>query len=180
MLVEGVEVKPLESCLKTFLEYTTTKKWSDIKDHLPRLAWNSHGYVLEIGVRSGISTAALLTGIKVNGGHLWSIDIEPCNVFSDDPDWTFILADSMNGEILELPRIFDVVFIDGNHELDYVLSDLIRFGLLAPKIFLHDTESFASVKQAIEHFLSLHPHYSVVYHSGSYGLAELTYGERSQ
>jgi predicted O-methyltransferase YrrM len=36
---------------------------------------------MEIGVRSGVSTSALLAGIEEHGGKLYSFDINNCDVF---------------------------------------------------------------------------------------------------
>jgi hypothetical protein len=73
------------------------KNWSDIQDHLPRLYEAAKGNCMEIGVRSGVSTSALLAGIEAHGGHLYSFDINHCDVFHGHPQWTFTkLTASLN------------------------------------------------------------------------------------
>jgi hypothetical protein len=89
--------------------------WTDMQDHLPYLFEMSHGKVLEIGVRGGASTSALLAGVESKGGHLWSVDINNCRLL-EHPDWTFIQADS-NAEkqkvLAEIPDALDLLFVDG-------------------------------------------------------------------
>jgi hypothetical protein len=54
------------------------REWSDIVDHLPRLYDEVTRYrepqIIELGVRSGNSTAAFLAAVEKVGGHLWSVD----------------------------------------------------------------------------------------------------------
>lgn len=72
--------------------------WSDVQGHLPFLyehaalprgitsrggdskgesiPWGKRKVILELGVRGGISTSALLAGVEKSGGHLWSVDVE--------------------------------------------------------------------------------------------------------
>jgi Methyltransferase domain len=187
MKVEGMEVTPYAlSPQLVYLRYLA--EWSDIQDHLPRLKEAAKGNVLEIGVRTGISTAALLTGVKLNGGHVYSVDIADCNVFPNDPDWTFRQFDSLNtGRSQALKNLgfdpaflndsgiipFDMVLIDGNHSFNACLTDLKRYGALAPRIFLHDSD-MESVREAIDVFMDEHKdEFSLTFYHGSNGLAEL-------
>lgn len=48
---------------------------SDIQHHLGLLFSLAKGNVLELGTRSGVSTAALLAGVERNGGFVYSVDI---------------------------------------------------------------------------------------------------------
>jgi len=113
---------------------------TDVHDHLPRLRELAQYNVLEIGVRFGASTAALLTGVEEKGGHVWSIDIEPCDfarsLFEGNPRWTFIRGDSK--EVFVDLRHIDLLFIDGDHSYEGVLADLRLYGPLARTIALHD------------------------------------------
>ena len=57
----------------------------------------ARGNVLELGVRAGVSTAALLAGVSDHGGHVWSVDRDDCApVFAGHPHWTFIQGDSLD------------------------------------------------------------------------------------
>jgi len=69
---------------------------SDISDHLPRLfqeADQPEVWVLELGVRSGNSTAAFLAAAEKNNGQVWSVDIARPRVpqeFFQSAYWTCI------------------------------------------------------------------------------------------
>jgi predicted O-methyltransferase YrrM len=150
-------------------------KWSDVQDHLPLLRKLARGNVMEIGVRSGVSTSALLAGIEDNGGKLYSVDINPCQAFSH-PDWIFIQTDSITGaEELKkmIPAELELLFVDGDHSYEGCLSDLNNFGPRAKTILVHDTISdFPGVIQAVKEFAASSGR-PVTYHEGSYGMAEI-------
>ena len=121
---------------------------SDIQDHLPILfneANRDMVTVLELGVRSGNSTAAFLAAAEKNGGHVWSVDISrprvPQEWFSSDI-WTFIEGDDL--EVADLmPDVVDVLFIDTSHAYRQTLAELELYAPLVRrggKIILHDTE----------------------------------------
>ena len=153
--------------------------WCDIQDHLPRLLDRAHGNCMEIGVRHSVSTAALLTGLEQHGGHLISFDIEDCSaLFHDHPQWTFYRMDSVNeSEAIKklLPEHLDLLFIDGDHSYQAVIADLYNYGARADCILLHDTDAqdFPGVLRAVRQYVeeSGRP---VTYHTGSYGMAEIT------
>ena len=148
------------------------KNWSDIQDHLPMLREAARGNVLEIGVRSGVSTSALLTGLEEHGGCLLSIDINDCPVFAGHPQWTFMKQDSRSAV---LGDAYDVVFIDGDHTYEGALADLENFGAKAKRIFVHDTDcpdTFPGVRKAVEQFVK-ETGRRVTWHHGSYGMAEI-------
>ena len=151
--------------------------WSDIQDHLSRLFEAARGNCLEIGVRSGVSTSALLAGIEEHGGHLWSVDINDCPAFHGHPQWTFRRADTVNDFTARelLSKEYDVLLIDGDHSYEGALSDLKNFGPLAKRIFVHDTAApdFPGVKKAVEEFVKQAKR-KVTYHAGSYGMAEIS------
>jgi Methyltransferase domain len=113
---------------------------TDIHDHLPRLLALAYGNILEIGVRFGVSTAALLYGIEFKGGHLWSVDTEDCSHLYSDPNWTFIREDSKNAAAIkpQLPDELQLLFIDGDHSYEGVKADLQNYGHLARVVALHD------------------------------------------
>jgi hypothetical protein len=122
--------------------------FSDIQRHLPRLRREARGAVLELGVRGGNSTAALLAGVEDRGGTVWSVDVDPvcAQVFAGHPQWRFACADSRDVDAVlavGLPDQLDLLFIDTLHEYDQVTSEL---ELWAPRvraggrILLHDAE----------------------------------------
>jgi len=121
--------------------------WSDIQDCLTRLHEAAARYprvrVLELGVRSGNSTAAFLAAAERADGHVWSVDVAPPGVpaeWADSGRWTFILGDDM---IITPPAgPFGVLFIDSSHRCAHTLAELRRFvPLIAPggTVLLHDT-----------------------------------------
>lgn len=119
---------------------------SDIVEHLEYLyntVVNSHAQVVvELGVRSGNSTAALLAAVELTGGHLYSVDI-------GFPDWplefyrskhsTLIIADDLKVAD-QMPDDIDILFIDTSHHYEQTLAELRLYGPRATTILLHDTE----------------------------------------
>jgi hypothetical protein len=153
------------------------QNWSDIQGHLPTLFDAAHGFCLEIGTRSGVSTSALLYGIEEHGGHLWSVDLNDCPVFKGHPNWTFIQGDSIKGaaELKNiLPEALDVLFVDGDHTKEGCLADLNNFGSMAKRILVHDSEApdYPGVRLAVEEYAKREGR-TVTWHSGSFGMAEL-------
>lgn len=126
---------------------------SDIKDHVPYFFDIAHGSILELGVRSGVSTSAFLFGLEEHrDGKLWSVDINPnCErLFRGHPNWKFICADS-----LELPKIvnagvpcfLNIIFIDTQHDYDYVMQQLVSWSPFVDKdgvILVHDVVRFCN------------------------------------
>ena len=148
--------------------------WSDIKDHMPRLRAAASGDCLEIGVRGGMSTSALLAGIEEHGGFLWSIDCNDCSgVFKGHPDWNFTQADTQ--KIDKCETVHDLVFIDGDHSYEGALHDLRVFGSRGDRVFVHDTEApdYPGVRRAVEDYVKESGR-TVIYHPGSFGMAEIT------
>ena len=135
----------------------------DIDMHATFLESVAKGNILEIGVRTGISTAAMLLGLELNGGHLYSLDISPdcVQAIGQHPQWTFIPADSKQvGEVLSrIPATLDILFIDGDHTYEGVKSDLDNYGYLVQSggsIVCHDVLSGydPGVRQAFDEFIS--------------------------
>jgi len=137
---------------------------SDIAEHLAWITAHARGKVMEIGVREGRSTAAILMGLARNGGHLWSIDKENYGDLYCDSHWTFIQANSLteSERILDATNMksnhlwIDLLLIDGDHTYAGCLSDLTNFGRYAKIIAIHDTNSeWLGVWQAVtEYFRS--------------------------
>jgi predicted O-methyltransferase YrrM len=152
--------------------------WTDMQDHLPYLFEMSHGKVLEIGVRGGASTSALLAGVESKGGHLWSVDINNCRLL-EHPDWTFIQADS-NAEkqkvLAEIPDALDLLFVDGDHTYAGCMSDLETYGSRAKVVLIHDClcpDTFPGVRRACEEYAAKNElPFSI--REGSYGLGVMT------
>src|SRR3954451_6079901 len=130
---------------------------SDIQRHLPRLRREAHGTVLELGVRGGNSTVALLAGLEERGGMLWSVDVDPesAAVFSGHAQWCFVLADSRDVRPLGeagLPDELDVLFIDTIHTYEQVRDELAIWGdrvVDGGVILFHDTDSYPPIRRAI-------------------------------
>lgn len=114
--------------------------------------------VVELGVRTGCSTWALLEGLPADG-RLVSVDINAAcfhdcpQAVRQDPRWTFIGGDDRDPAIHQrLPRLADLVFIDTSHEEDHTLAELLLARWLgAPRIVLHDY-MLDPVRRAIEAF----------------------------
>jgi hypothetical protein len=150
--------------------------WSDVQAHLPTLFEAARGNVLELGVRAGVSTSALLAGVEAHGGHVWSVDRDDCSsVFAGHPQWTFVQADSLNIERITQFERLDCLFIDTEHTEDRTLKELMMWGVVVGKggtILLHDTDdgsTYPGVRNAIEAYCAergLTPEY----YEGSYGL----------
>lgn len=124
---------------------------SDIADHLPVLHDTVrryvHARVVELGVRTGVSTAAFLAAVEAVDGHLWSVDIAQPDV----PDWwqatglwTLTVGDDIDpGVVAAHPASVDVLFLDTSHAWGHTLSELrVWVPRVAPggMVLCHDTE----------------------------------------
>lgn len=165
--------------------------WSDMQAHLPTLFEHARGNVLELGVRAGVSTSALLAGVEAHGGHVWSVDRDDCSpVFAGHPQWTFIQADSLDLGKIRAARLqgyensaaveyndtlWDLVFIDTEHTETRTLAELRTWGPYVHPgglILLHDTDdssTYPGVRNAIS-FYCLQHGLAPDFHGGSYGL----------
>lgn len=134
---------------------------SDIQHHLPLLFSLARGNVLELGTRSGVSTAALLAGVEMHGGHVWSVDIDPrsAQVAAGHPLWTFVQSDSRNPELPAQVGTVDTLLIDSEHTWEMATAELALWGLhVAPGgvILMHDPETFPGVRRAAQEFADAH------------------------
>ena len=132
--------------------------WSDIHDHLPMLHDEAKGDVMEIGVRGGFSTSALLAGVEEHGGHLYSVDINNCPVFPGHLQWSFLAADSIR-EVERVakfaPDSLELLFVDGDHTYEGCLADLTNYAPRAKKVLIHDCLcplTFPGVRKACEEY----------------------------
>lgn len=164
----------------------------DMFDYSPYLRSIAKGTILEIGTRGGVSTAAFLLGVEKNGGHVFSVDVNPdCEDIYDHPQWTFIHAHSVDdankiGEIVE--GEIDVLLIDGDHSYDTVMSDLKNFVPLVKHeglILMHDVDPCAEVtpkiinqgwfpildpRRAFSEFIAAHPDWFAYIKRGRLGM----------
>ncbi len=117
---------------------------SDIRPHLTVLMnfviYLNAKTVVELGVRGGVSTQALLAGIVTVGGHLYSYDIIPLqkrvgppnttfierlgdsNKFNDF--WTFNTESSLEAHKSWEKRTIDLLFIDTEHTEGHIYKEL--------------------------------------------------------
>lgn len=124
---------------------------SDIQGHLEFLYHQvlkfEHPRVIELGVRKGNSTSALLAGVVRQQGTLWSCDIETPQVpplWYCIPEWTFVQGNDINHHVhRKAPKECEVLFIDTIHsyehtlmELDAYVPNVVEGGIIA----LHDTQ----------------------------------------
>ena len=105
-----------------------------IKEHYP------YGLIgVEIGVNDGRNAERILTRLPIT--HLYGIDpyipytnyretrnydksyTSACNRLASFPNQTFIIKKSEDA-INDIPDNIDFVYIDGNHDYDYVLNDI--------------------------------------------------------
>jgi len=107
--------------------------WSDIQDHLEFLHQAVLGYrrpvVIELGVRSGMSTSALLSAVsEAEGGRLWSADIEQPQVPEEwfgESAWRFVQGGSLDAAVLrQLPKHCHLLLLDTAHRYEHVLAEL--------------------------------------------------------
>lgn len=124
---------------------------SDIMQWLPTLYGTVATYarptVVELGVRSGNSTAALLAAADLTDGHVHSCDVNVPAVpewWQDSGRWTVHIGDDVNPAILaDMPDAIDVLFIDSSHHYDHTLTELRAY---VPRmrqggtVLMHDTE----------------------------------------
>lgn len=147
---------------------------TDIHEHLPTFVELcvelDARKVIELGVRSGVSTIAWLVGLDKTGGELWSVDMSGAPDIEADR-WTFLRGHDLDPIVLaELPNQADIVFIDTSHHYNDTLRELETYlPRVRPggRIVLHDTELEVPedspagdppfpVKAAVQYFCELH------------------------
>jgi hypothetical protein len=137
------EARNLEPYGRVARRYSLACESGDMKDFAPWLRDHAKGNIVEIGVRDGASTSAFLLGLEEHGGHLWSIDIQPCGeLFKGHPQWSFLQADTKDQKaiIKFIPFEIDVLFIDGDHSKAGVINDIEYARQLRPggMVIFHD------------------------------------------
>lgn len=98
---------------------------------------------VELGVREGHTTEPLLQAAELNGGHLWSVDLNPPSEFkTDSKNYTFVQSDSI--EFLENwnpNKKIDLIYVDDWHSYPHVKRQLELIDrYIGPRsiILLHD------------------------------------------
>lgn len=161
---------------------------SDCVQILYDVAVNMPSYrILELGVRLGVSTVALLLAAKKVNGHLWSIDVDPCvravKTVKDnglDSYWTFMIGDDKTLLLGFTENSMDMVFIDTSHQYEHTLQELRLCDRILRKggvMLLHDTvgRDYPDVMKAVSVFLREQQEKYVFKELGSrYGLGMLT------
>lgn len=114
--------------------------------------------IVELGVRTGVSTWALLDGLPEDG-RLVSVDLMREGIprrVTEDPRWTLVTGDDRDATVqAQLPNA-ELVFIDTSHEYHHTLEELdlaCRIG--AKRIALHDW-NLADVEDAVHGFIRRH------------------------
>lgn len=130
----------------------------DMAPHVDSLCELARGatVALDLGVRTGVSTWALLDALP-EGGVLWSVDREPPDCparVTQDPRWRFVHGDDNDPTTWdELPDHVDFVFLDTSHEYPHTLHELRRCAALGPGIIaLHDW-ALEPVQRSVREFL---------------------------
>lgn len=121
---------------------------SDIYEHLPTmhalaLSINAQT-IIELGVRTGVSSAAWLSALERTGGHLWSVDVALAPRFvSGHRQCTFLQGDDLAPVVTDqLPLDVDIVFIDTDHRYELTVDEIAVY---APRVksggfmVFHDT-----------------------------------------
>jgi len=153
---------------------------SDIVSHLGCLCMlaqqlGREGRLVELGVRAGRSTMALLAGAEASGGRLVSVDIDPdCKATTTDnmvrlgfggrllDRWEFRVSDSVKAAELFPNASVSLLFIDTSHELEHTRRELKAWlPKMLPKGIIcgHDyllRWAGAGVKQAVDEFAAMH------------------------
>lgn len=140
---------------------------SDISNHLMTLSMLITEFglaeIVELGTRDGNSTLAFLEAVLPLGGHVLSIDIEPCldakrrvreaNLFSH---WTFLQGDDMGLQPPAIPEKIDLLFIDTSHVYIHTIAELKKYSPYLKSgawIALHDYVEFPGVSRAVHEFV---------------------------
>ncbi|HEY5996455.1 MAG TPA: class I SAM-dependent methyltransferase [Candidatus Deferrimicrobiaceae bacterium] len=141
--------------------------------------------ILEFGVRSGVSTLALLEGLPPDGTMV-SVDVDISMIhymhfrMLADPRLTLIFGHDRDVKVMAFyPELPDILMIDADHTYDSTLAEL-RIGayLGARRIILHDylygsSEPACKVKEAVDEFVATGDYEWEALHQSKWGLAVL-------
>ncbi len=111
MLYDQSQFEQIYSHPKLKFIYEEIKKIKDIK-------------ILELGVRTGLSTSLFLKTCEDNDGRMLSVDIVDCGHLFKNDRWNFICTRDDNYEKIdtEIKKIgnLDVIYIDSFHEPNHI------------------------------------------------------------
>jgi len=148
---------------------TALQRGGDMADHVETLRflvfYHAFGDILELGVRTGVSTLAILLALQEDSDgdsvcRLTSLDREPCLAARQAVEraglggrWTFLQRDALNWTDMPQNKFWDMIFVDldhGREETERVLE------VYAPRVkcggwmVFHDTISHPELWAALE------------------------------
>lgn len=130
-----------------------TREPSDIVDHLTYLYDQVCRFpgavVIELGVRTGVSTAALLAAVEHVGGELWAVDIQPPRIpdtIAEHPALELIVSDDL-AVAASLPDC-DVLFVDTSHHYTQTKAELAAYMPKCRGVALFHDTSLANPENA--------------------------------
>jgi GT2 family glycosyltransferase/predicted O-methyltransferase YrrM len=177
---------------------------SDINEHLELLyrivAETNAQKIVELGVRGGNSTCALVIGAAETGGHVTSVDHGKGAAYSgEEPTWdslaqaSVVINDKLDlsgywmlvvRDDLEFAREYDdeidVLMIDTSHSYEQTRKELEAWGskvVTGGFIVIHDTVSFPEQNKAIWEFMDEHQFSDYVEHKNCNGLGIIIKGK---
>jgi predicted O-methyltransferase YrrM len=135
----------------------------DIAEHLVTLSLLVTEFrlrtIVELGVRTGVSTLALLEAASRIDGRVFSVDVEPCGGASAevkaaglDARWTFVRASDLDLDDTAIPQPIDLLFIDTTHLYAHTDAEFKKYlPLLSDTawIAVHDYVSATGVGRAV-------------------------------
>lgn len=103
--------------------------------------------VVELGVRTCVSTAIFLAAIEEHAGRLWSVDIrEPYGSafprLLGHPAWSLTICDDLAPAIVRNIPDHEILFVDTSHTYEHTLGELVAYTPhLRPGgvVLMHDT-----------------------------------------
>jgi predicted O-methyltransferase YrrM len=165
---------------------------SDTSHHLPTLSLLVTEFglrnVVELGVRTGVSTLALLEAAAAQGGSVLSVDVEPCAEARERVDdaglgerWRFVQMSDLDMPDEGIPDPIDLLFVDTTHLYDHTLAELEKYGArlrAGSWVALHDYTSCDGVTRAVRDWIRSHPGRARLYpFVNQNGLAVVRIGE---
>jgi len=139
--------------------------------------------VLELGVRGGESTVALLEAVGETGGKLVSVDMGGCEGtlemlrnYGIANRLEFHKSDDIEfgTKVWDRSKLFDLVFIDTSHEYQHTKREIEVFEPITRPggvMVFHDTVSYQDgVMRPLQEFLAIHKNYTFEHHPNCHGL----------
>jgi predicted O-methyltransferase YrrM len=144
---------------------------SDTSHHLPTLSLLITEFrlrsVVELGVRAGVSTLALLEAAAAQDGSVLSVDVEPCpeaRARVEDARlgdrWRFVQMSDLDVPDEQIPDPIDLLFVDTTHLYDHTVAELDKYGAHLRSgswLALHDYTSCAGVTRAVRDWICARP-----------------------